>query len=238
MDMLKHSDPTKVMKVMRALNIVNACGVVSAGVVSFTTLLNPPKNESPVTIFFLSLYICVFGLMWILYEIRLPKFDDIIKKQFGFLYRATGRAFFILFVGSICLGVTGPLNWVGILVGIISVLNALFNFYVIIEHPGFQLISDQGSANNVSYTPPPGNIVATSAANPYAPTESMLGSSEASPHVKDIQYEETARASEGLFGSSDTVGMNNPYHQEEAALPVGQVDKPDTAVNPFATGIL
>lgn len=78
----------------------------------------------------------------------------------GFLFRPTGRTIFILFVASVCFGVVGNQAWVGITVGVITFLNALFNCWAILEHPGFHAVNNVASsgANEAGVVYAPGQL--------------------------------------------------------------------------------
>ena len=95
---LKNTDASKILTCMRYFNVLNSAVVILAGVLSFMSLGQTllPTDPPKVTIFFLSVYICVFGLLWLAFEVRLAKSEVAVRKMFGFLFRPVGRTIFIL----------------------------------------------------------------------------------------------------------------------------------------------
>ncbi len=60
-----------------------------------------------------------------------PKF----QKYFGFMYSFTGRSLFIFFAGTMTYALANWLSWI---TGTITLLNGIFNGYVICVHPAFK----------------------------------------------------------------------------------------------------
>ncbi|CAK4072140.1 unnamed protein product [Aphanomyces euteiches] len=82
----------------------------------------------------LSIYVILFGLLFLLFECRLKTMETRIRTNFGFLYSYNGRAGFIFFIGFLDFGVGSAM---GTIAGILMCLNALFNLFVMLKHPEF-----------------------------------------------------------------------------------------------------
>ena len=73
------------------------------------------------------------------FECRLKRMEEDVRRNFGFLYSYTGRTCFIVFIATICFGATAgdDTGALGIACGAITFINAIFNCFVIYQHPGF-----------------------------------------------------------------------------------------------------
>jgi len=60
-----------------------------------------------------------------------PKF----QRNFGFMYSFSGRSLFIVFAGSMVYAMN---NWLAWIVGSLTMLNGIFNGYIICVHPAFK----------------------------------------------------------------------------------------------------
>ncbi len=60
-----------------------------------------------------------------------PKF----QRNFGFMYSFLGRSFFIFFAGTMAYALNNWLSWI---TGSLTLLNGMFNGYVICVHPAFK----------------------------------------------------------------------------------------------------
>jgi hypothetical protein len=130
-----------VLKLLRFINLINAVGLVAAGVVNLMTIpLCAGAKCLPTAV--ISVQLTVFGILLFGYEARMGStYDAFLRRQFGFLYGSWGRFFFILFLASLCFGIIYTdltLWWVQAIVGAFSLANALLNCFVIRNHPGFQ----------------------------------------------------------------------------------------------------
>lgn len=127
----------RLLKVMRALNILNALLLAVACFFSFTILSN-------ITGFFLGTYMGLFAVLLFAFETRLKRWEPFIRKWFGFLYTYMGRAAFLLFLSAVNFGVAGTGSDAGVgkavvvIAGVFTVTNAVFNGFVICNHPAFR----------------------------------------------------------------------------------------------------
>lgn len=94
--------------------------------------------------FVLSLWLIIFGVVFILIELKLPKIDDVLKANMDFMYFPGFRTFFLTFVGTLQWW-----WWLGIVVSCFCFLGAIFNFYIMKTHPAFG-----HSSNLQDYEPP------------------------------------------------------------------------------------
>ena len=70
-----------------------------------------------------AIYVFCFGTMLFLFEMHFRRFELFVIMNFGFMCSWRGRAFFLLFCGSLCCG----LGIIGLIVAIFSLLNGFFN---------------------------------------------------------------------------------------------------------------
>jgi len=110
-------------------------------------------------IFIQTLWLLLFGIIFILIELKIPKIDELLKANFDFMYYPGFRAFFLTFIGTL------QWWWVfGIIVSVFCFLGAIFNFYVMRTHPAF------GHNTQIdTYAPPePAAAGSVPAGGPYA----------------------------------------------------------------------
>lgn len=130
---------------LRVINLANAVFLAVASFYAYKDLANT------VTRFFLATYIGVFALLLCLFETRVPWTENIIRRNFGFMFTYTGRAVFLIFLGAISFGMIDSSNGAGSTVGfnvvvgagIATLLNSILNCFIICSHPGFQELSKQ-----------------------------------------------------------------------------------------------
>jgi len=143
---IKGMEVPKLMKLMKALNVANAALLITTGFVRFFTLdtLEPGNGGEKVSLSVLAFYTIMFGILLGGFELGWgEKFQDKLKRNFGFVFSYWGRSLFLLFAATLCFGcpVFGSSKpkaaWVSLVAGILTALNALFNCYVICSHPGF-----------------------------------------------------------------------------------------------------
>jgi len=140
-DKVNSYEASTVLKLLRFINLINAVGLVAAGVLNLIVIPVCTGSKCLPTAV-ISIQLVVFGVLLFAYEARMgAAYDAFLRKRFGFLYGQWGRFFFILFLGSLCFGIlyTDLALWyVQALVGAFSLANALLNCFVIRNHPGFQ----------------------------------------------------------------------------------------------------
>lgn len=134
-----------VLWILRVLNIGNA---VLLGISAFESAF---IIDGSITRVFLMVYQGVFGLLLLLFELRIGPVARWIKKQFGFMFTFSGRLVFLVFVGAVTFGMIHDrptniedasswqysMDWI-IGVGIATLVNALVNAAVICSHPAFR----------------------------------------------------------------------------------------------------
>ena len=76
-------------------------------------------------------YSIFFGGLLLAYEMSFTKFAAKITHNFGFMNKAWGRAFYLLYMGTL------PLNLgdFGMASGITMIVNALLNLYIVCKYP-------------------------------------------------------------------------------------------------------
>lgn len=140
-DRVVQYETTTVIKCMRLVNVINGVALMIAGVVVLAGLGTCTAGCGPATAI-LSFYTFLFGLMLFLFEARVGvSYETFFRKYFGFMFGYWGRFLFVLFLASMCISIINTnfdFWWVQVLVGLITLINALFNCFVIRKHPGFQ----------------------------------------------------------------------------------------------------
>lgn len=121
----------KVIAVMRMINFFNGVFMIAGAILQIVTGVVSLDFQ----VLLLSVYITMFGLMLMCAECHINFFDKRIRKMCGFLYGYLGRTCFILFAASINFAMD---TWLGYIIGIGTIINAAFNFWVIMFHPGFK----------------------------------------------------------------------------------------------------
>ena len=125
---------SRVLNMLRLFNFCNGLGIMTAGILAIVAIF----SSFDVATAFMGTYTTLFGLLLCCFECRIGVFEATVRRNFGFMFSFHGRIFFLFFASTVCLGLTGGSNqWVGILVGIVSIVNCLFNTIVIWCHPGF-----------------------------------------------------------------------------------------------------
>lgn len=134
-----------ILWILRFLNIANA---VLLGISAFESFF---IIDGSATRAFLMIYQALFGVLLLLFELRLGPVARWIKRQFGFMFTFSGRLVFLVFVGAVTFGmihtrpsdVTDSTSWqyssdwvTG--VGIATMTNAVINAFVICSHPYFR----------------------------------------------------------------------------------------------------
>ncbi|TDH65752.1 hypothetical protein CCR75_006140 [Bremia lactucae] len=130
---IKSTNSQTIIKVMRTLNLVLASATIVVGVLAW--LLGQVNNFQKVIA---GIYIIMFGALLLLFELRTEKMDEILRKNFGFMYGNKTRTIFLVFIAI------WPLSmgnfWLTILDAVLLFLNAFFNYFVISKHPAFSSV--------------------------------------------------------------------------------------------------
>lgn len=144
---IKNLPAQTVSILLRVFNLTNA---VLLGVTCYFAY----QIANSITRAFLATYIGLFALILFLFETRVRWSAQIIRRNFGFLFTYTGRTFFIIFLGAVCFGMldsdkksTNGYKWC-LGVGIATMANAIFNCFIICNHPQFQDLNKANMAKN------------------------------------------------------------------------------------------
>ena len=118
---------------MRVTNFCNGLCILGTGIGGLFTLLNFDFG-----FVFASCYTILFGCLLCMFELRFGKTDQLSRKYCGFMYSFWGRLGFIFFAATTCLGlITSQTQWFSIVAGVLTLLNGLFNLFILCLHPGF-----------------------------------------------------------------------------------------------------
>ncbi|KDO19452.1 hypothetical protein SPRG_15357 [Saprolegnia parasitica CBS 223.65] len=127
---IKEMETPRLLRYMRVGNILCAILQIFAGIGGIASIIT-----FNLTAVFVSVYIIMFGVLFLLFECRLSRFEKTLRTNFGFLYSYKGRAFFIFFIGFMDFGTDDGLGYIA---GIIMCINAFLNFYAMMRHPEFK----------------------------------------------------------------------------------------------------
>lgn len=199
--------------------------------------------------FFLACYTGVFALLLALFETRVSWTERFVQRLFGFLFSPSGRTLYIMLTGAIVFGLcdgcgTPPFStacswYYG--VGFTTLMNALFNCFILCSHPGFI------SANQPDSSPTEEELAAYIAVHPelsvaIKPVESSRAEADRDgvpDWVRDRGSPDAAKPkSTGLFAGwgkpSAAVSPPFPANAPPPPLPRPHTASGDTGANPFA----
>ena len=113
-------------RAIRYVNIIVALLYITAAIVAY-----PAGNVDSAPDFFATGYSIFFGGLLLAFEMSFSKSRAMIARNFGFMNKAWGRAFYLLYMGTL------PLNLgdFGMAVGIVMIVNAVLNLYVVCKFP-------------------------------------------------------------------------------------------------------
>ncbi|GLD97718.1 hypothetical protein PINS_up006408 [Pythium insidiosum] len=131
---IKATNSSTILRLMRTINMLLAAGTVVAGVLAWVF-----GKVSSFQKVIAGIYIIMFGLLLLAFELRTEKIDRILRLNFGFMYGNKTRTIFLLFMAI------WPLSmgnfWLTILDAALLFINAFFNYFVISQHPAFTNIA-------------------------------------------------------------------------------------------------
>jgi len=125
---LKGANPTKLDKVLRIANLLNALFLLTAGILTFV-----PVPSIDILTILASLYVITFSCILCCFELHFGFMERIVYRDCGFMFRIYGRLLFFVFVGTLAFG----LGVVGICAGVYTILNVLFNLFVLLRSPTY-----------------------------------------------------------------------------------------------------
>jgi len=154
------NDLPRLIIYMRLIN-VGLCIIMSAAaVLALLELVDIPTAV-------LACYVWAFSCMLFCFETQLKFIATIINDNFGFLFSARGRTVFLLFISFLCFS----LGILGLIAGILMILNACFNFYVILRYPEYvemqRINLETQTANYLKNNPNVARQAAASAGTQY-----------------------------------------------------------------------
>nr|CCA22603.1 conserved hypothetical protein [Albugo laibachii Nc14] len=134
----------KLLRYMRLGNVICSLVQIIAGFVGITSFITLNITGTLV-----SIYVIMFGFLFLLFECRLSRMETPIRANFGFLYTYKGRAAFIFFIGFLDFGMSSAL---GYLAGILMCMNAFVNMLVMCRHPEFKATMSANADPTTGYT--------------------------------------------------------------------------------------
>ncbi|KAH7491636.1 uncharacterized protein KRP23_554 [Phytophthora ramorum] len=134
----------KLLRYMRLGNVVCSILQIVAGIVGITSFITLNVTGTLV-----SIYVIMFGILFLLFECRLSRMEAVIRSNFGFLYSYKGRAAFIFFIGFLDFGIGSALATIA---GVLMCLNAFINLLVMCRHPQFKSSLSADADPTAGYT--------------------------------------------------------------------------------------
>jgi len=168
------ADATTVARWMKFFNIINALFLAASGVVSFI------GTTADLLRVLSALYVIAFGLLLFCFECHLTRFDSLVHRDFGFMFKWQGRLLFFLFTGTLAFGL-GP---VGIAAGCFTVFMIFFNIYVLRTNKGYseqQSKEQQEMVARVTNRQPNIPVTSTNTVQP-----GQQGRQDANPFTVDV----------------------------------------------------
>ena len=123
----------------RVINFVLSICMILGSLISLLT-----TNSATTGV--IACYVSVFACLLCCFETHLKQVSKVIAANFGFLYSAKSRAFFMVFVGTLMFS----FSLFGMLVGALMIVNAGFNIYIIVKYPEYDDIQRQDAQAEIS----------------------------------------------------------------------------------------
>ena len=111
-------------------------------IASFVALLTAEDATTGV----LACYVMAFSCLLCCFEAHLTQISKFIALNFGFMYSAKSRAAFMFFLGTILFS----FKLFGKIVGVLMLVNAGFNIYIMFKYPGIMTTS-QSDSNHTTH---------------------------------------------------------------------------------------
>eukprot|EP00475_Leptophrys_vorax_P025130 TRINITY_DN350_c0_g1_i1.p1 TRINITY_DN350_c0_g1~~TRINITY_DN350_c0_g1_i1.p1 ORF type:complete len:243 (+),score=93.84 TRINITY_DN350_c0_g1_i1:100-828(+) len=127
---IKSADASVLGKIIRVLNILSAAFLGAVGVLYFIFGSGGTNSTYTLPNLVCAAYLVLFALLIIAAELRIGKFVSFIAVNFGFMFSWFGRGVFLLFLGSLALG----LSSIGIAAGIVTYIIIVFNTIVLCKN--------------------------------------------------------------------------------------------------------
>ncbi|RLN94735.1 hypothetical protein BBJ28_00021955 [Nothophytophthora sp. Chile5] len=134
----------KLLRYMRLGNVCCSILQIIAGIIGITSFITLNITGTLV-----SIYVIMFGILFLLFECRLSRMESVIRSNFGFLYSYKGRAAFIFFIGFLDFGIGSALATIA---GALMCINALINLLVMCRHPQFKSSLSADADPTAGYT--------------------------------------------------------------------------------------
>ncbi len=125
---LFHSNEKSAIRYLRISNMINSALVVFAGIYSLLDISKILTLSIPY--FMLGFYLACFGCLLCCFELRVGAMEQMVREHFGFMFTNLGRTFFLFFLASFCFGLVSQQQTLGIIIGVLTILNAFFNLFI------------------------------------------------------------------------------------------------------------
>lgn len=139
LDTITQTDIRRINGSLRLANISFSAIYIIVGIAGIFT----PSSYSEMIV---ATDVVISGMLLLVFEFRdrIPILTEHIKVNFGFLFTAIGRAVMMVLMGLLVFSQ----GWFGIIVGMMFILLATFNFFIIQRHPGYKETMMMNEENN------------------------------------------------------------------------------------------
>ena len=91
-------ETSKMLTIMKVLNVINMLGVATLGILSFARLgfkVGELTGGNIVQRFFVAGYTTSFAILFMIFELRCSRFDAGLRQKCGFLFSFMGKTLFV-----------------------------------------------------------------------------------------------------------------------------------------------
>lgn len=151
---IEAADPGCLAKVLKVSNLGNAIFLAFAAVWWFVMLITSTCTDtttgsdetktgygcgSSIGQSLSAIYVCIFAILLLFFELHCKKFDKSIFALFGFMFSWHGRLFFLFFIGLLAFTIED----VGIAAGCYTLVNIIFNYYALAHNAPYKAYIQQ-----------------------------------------------------------------------------------------------
>jgi hypothetical protein len=124
-DKVRNANVSTLQRVLRVLTVLVALLLALSGILAFIEL------SLDVPLVLLALYVIIFSLILLGFELNITRLERSMFRYFGFMFTWFGRTMFLLFVATLAFG----LGTVGQIAGGVTIALLIFTAYVMKTHP-------------------------------------------------------------------------------------------------------
>lgn len=220
---IKAVESSKLLHVIRFVNFINGLALAILWPLVFIF-----GGQTPTPNFLaIASYCIVFALMLVAFELHLQRTEQYFRENCGFLFTFSGRTFFLFFLASLAFAATSNGWFGGYIVGIFTLLNSIFNCFVVYWHPAFQ------KGGPLDPNADPTDTYARGTPSLHAPTTTATATATTTGAYSSNTYNNAPS-----YNSAPPPSVSNakPYVPPRASPPPATFNQGNRSDNPFAAG--